>query len=163
MKNVIFAIFALVFIVACQPRANNESDNTSTENNPKGSYGKVITIDQSIPSSALISTLGDQENMQIKLNGEIIASCQHSGCWMDMQLDSLNVLNITFKDGDFVVPLDSKGKMAVIEGIASQEIIPIETLKNWAKEEGKTEAEIEAIKDPKTKYNFVASGVFIED
>jgi hypothetical protein len=51
---------------------------------------------------------------------------------------------------------------AKAKGKAFYDEISVEMLKHYAQEEGKTEAEIAAITEPKKVLNFVATGVMIE-
>ena len=78
-----------------------------------------------------------------------------------MKLDS-GIQKIT-TDHVFFVPLEGcEGLKAKAKGKAFYDEISVEMLKHYAQEEGKTEAEIAAITEPKKVLNFVATGVMIE-
>lgn len=161
MKIVSFFVLAL-FLLSCGNSSSQKEDKVPTGEG-KWSYGVVITKDDAVNASALMDMLSNQDEVAVKLTGNIIACCQHSGCWMDIKLDSIHVLNVTFKDGSFTVPTDLAGKTAYLKGIASKEVVPVETLRNYAREEGKSVEEVDAITEPEVKYSFEASGVLIEE
>ena len=60
------------------------------------------------------------------------------------------------------MPMDAAGKTAVIEGVATYEEIPVKMLKHLAEDAGKTQEEIDAIKEPKKEYTFIANGVIVQ-
>jgi hypothetical protein len=82
---------------------------------------------------------------------------------MDLDLGSDKVMKVFFKDYEFFIPLDSKGKTATIEGYGSREFVDVEMLKHYAEDDGKSQEEIDAITEPETIYMFDAIGVIIED
>jgi hypothetical protein len=129
---------------------------------PTGTFGKAITHAGALPAADLLLLMDTVENLSVKLSGDITASCQGSGCWMELGLSEGNTLRVTFRDDSFVIPKDAAGKKAVVKGTAVKELIPVEMLRHWAEDEGKTKEEIEAITEPAWKYSFVADGVIIE-
>ena len=82
---------------------------------------------------------------------------------MDLDMGNKETVHVTFKDEAFTIPLDAAGKHAVAQGIAIRELIPVETLKNYAREEGKNEEEIAKITEPEWTYEMIATGVLIEE
>ena len=83
---------------------------------------------------------------------------------MDLDLGTDDQLaKVTFKDYEFVIPIDSKGKTATVEGIAKREIIPVDLLQHYAEDEGKSAEEIAAITEDEVSITFEAVGVIIED
>jgi hypothetical protein len=138
--------------------AADEMEMSST-----GSFGEEFPADSSIPASDLISLLNEEDTVEAIVTGHIHASCKHSGCWMDISLDNDKVVHVTFKEDEFIIPLDAAGKNAIVKGVGFREMIPVETLQNYAREDGKSEEEIAAITEPGWKYEFIATGVVIEE
>ncbi len=166
MKNFGLLIIAALLITACNQSAKEkESDITENdqEQNVKGSYGELITVEDAVPVAELKKYMKDSDSVQIKLVGEIVANCQSSGCWMDLQIDENTPLKVTFKDYAFFIPLDSKGKIAYVEGFAKKDLIPVETLRHYAMDEGKSKEEITQITEPEMSYVFEASGVLLKE
>ncbi|MDZ7650620.1 MAG: DUF4920 domain-containing protein [Cytophagales bacterium] len=66
------------------------------------------------------------------------------------------VTRVTFKDYGFFVPTTgAEGKEVVFSGIAKRKITDVATLRHFAEDEGKSQAEIDAITDPKKKLNLL--------
>ena len=75
--------------------------------------------------------------------------------------DTSKVINVRFKDYGFFVPKDLSGAKIVMNGKAFSEMTPVEELKHYAEDAGKTAEEIELITDPEYQLKFYASGVKI--
>lgn len=168
MKKAFALIFLAVVFVACnsnKDRKKEEDKNQSTTQaeNPGGSYGEVITIDNAQNANDLVGLMDGRDSVPLKLQGTIAACCQSSGCWMDLEIGNEEVMKVTFKDYAFFIPKDSKGKTAYVEGFAKRELIPVETLRHYAMDEGKSKEEIGAITEPEYAYTFEASGVLIKE
>jgi hypothetical protein len=128
-----------------------------------GLFGAEFSYTDAIPAGEVVDLFGETDTVEAILSGHIKASCKHSGCWMDLDLGEDNDIHVTFKEEEFTIPLDAAGKSAMVKGIAVREMIPVETLRNYAREDGKSEEEIAAITEPAWEYEFVATGVVIED
>lgn len=166
MRSILYFILALS-LLGCQNTANRqqdaESETTEQVANPKGYYGEKITAAGAVSGPELLEQMQESDSLYTKVKAKIVASCQNTGCWMDLDLGNGEVMKVTFKDYGFFIPLESKGKTAVAEGIAKKEIIPVEMLKHYAEDEGKSQEEIDAITEPEMSYTLVASGVLIEE
>jgi len=162
----LFAISLLVFFGACCNQKDKKADEEKHETavvpaSSTGNFGEVITDDAAIPVANLPKLLERKESVEVKLTGYVAAVCQMSGCWVDIDMGNDEIIHVTFKDDSFLLPKDATGKTAVIEGIATYEEIPVDMLKHMAEDEGKTQAEINAITEPKLEYTFVAKGVIL--
>jgi hypothetical protein len=82
---------------------------------------------------------------------------------MDMDMGNKEHLHVTFQDEKFTIPLDAAGKHAIAQGVAIRQLIPVETLRNYAREDGKSEEEVAMITEPVWSYEMVATGVLIEE
>lgn len=163
MKHLSILIFFLA-LASCQNVQHNPGTTASEKNLPStGNFGKEVNYDQAIAADQVPGLFNNSDTVEARIFGHISASCKHTGCWMDLDLGNDDALHVTFKDESFTIPLDAAGKNAVAEGIAVRELIPVETLRNYAKDDGKSEAEIAAITTPRYAYEFIASGVLIEE
>jgi hypothetical protein len=162
-RNLVILI-SLTFFIACnnQTTENKLADDQS-ETQAAGYYGEKITGENPISGDQLVSMLADKDSVYVTMKATIVSNCQKSGCWMDLDLGSDELAKVTFKDYAFVIPLDSKGKTATVEGVAKREIIPVDLLKHYAEDEGKSQEEIDAITQDEIAYTFEAVGVIIED
>lgn len=94
-----------------------------------------------------------------KVTGTVVSVCQNKGCWMKLDAGNGQTMMVTFKDYGFFVPKDITGETVVIEGVAEMKTVSVEEQQHYAKDAGKTQAEIDAITQPKTELSFVAEGV----
>jgi hypothetical protein len=158
-------LFMLVLIAAaCQ---NNPQQPAQIKEDKAlastGNYGKEFSVDQAVPAEKMQAAFTGADTVPMTISGNISASCKHTGCWMDLDMKNGETVHVTFKDESFTIPLDAAGKNAVAEGVAIRELIPVEKLQNYAREDGKSEEEIAAIKEPVYSYEFIANGVLIEE
>lgn len=137
--------------------------DSTTKTEESGIYGEKINAENPIAVAGLAQMLEEQDSVWITCKSTIVTSCQHSGCWMDLDMGEGKVVKVTFKDEAFTIPLDSKGKTAIIEGYAKKELIPVDLLKHYAEDDGKSQEEIDAITEPEFAYTFEAIGVIIKD
>jgi len=126
-----------------------------------GNFGEAINLEGAISPNQVLSLLGDQEKVTMKVEGTIVEVCQMKGCWMTMDLGNGETMRITFKDYGFFVPKKASGYLAVMEGVVSREIIEVEELRHFAEDAGKSQEEIDAITEPGESLNFEAVGVVI--
>jgi hypothetical protein len=68
---------------------------------------------------------------------------------------------IKFKDYGFFMPKDIVGKQVVLEGEASIKETSVKQLQHYARDAGKSEAEVMKITQPKKEVIFVAKGVLV--
>lgn len=98
----------------------------------------------------------------IQIKGKIISSCAKKGCWINMDIDG-NSLFVKFKDYAFFVPTSGlEGKSAIVNGKLSVDTLSVETLRHYAEDDGQSQKEILAIKEPKVTLSFLADGVYIQ-
>ena len=157
-------LFVILIVAACQnapQHSGHQSDNKALPST--GNFGREVNFEQAVAADLLPGLFTTSDTVEATIHGHISASCKHSGCWMDLDLGNDRALHVTFKEEAFTIPLDAAGKNAIAEGIAIRELIPVETLKNYARDEGKSEEEIAAITEPLYAYEFIANGVLIEE
>jgi len=162
MKYLSLVILALM-MASCgqtpQKPAHAEKVNTSAT----GNFGNEFSPEITIPATQVADVFTHSDTAAITISGNIAASCQHTGCWMDLDMGNMETIHVTFKDDSFTIPLNAAGKNAIAEGIAIRELIPVDKLQKYAKEDGKSEAEVAAITKPAYAYEFIADGVLIEE
>ena len=162
--TLLLVIIAFLTLGACQQKTQQQEKTTSEKTiHSTGNFGKEITADGALPATELNNLFRNGDTITTKLTGLINASCKHTGCWMDLDMNSKDVLHVTFKNDGFTIPLDAAGKSAVVQGIAYRKMIPVETLKNYARDDGKSKEEIAAITGPGWEYDFIADGVIIQE
>jgi hypothetical protein len=79
-----------------------------------------------------------------------------------MDIDG-NSLFVKFKDYAFFVPTSGlEGKSTIVNGKLSVDTLSVETLRHYAEDDGQSQKEILAIKEPKVTLSFLADGVYIQ-
>ena len=145
-------LMALV-IFSCTPEQKQEI---------VGTYGDEITESGAISVNDMLTRLDKADTVNVKVKGEITATCAMKGCWMNLVMPNGEEMRVTFKDYAFFVPKEGmEGNEALIEGIVTRTVTDIETLKHYAEDAGKPQEEIDAITEAKEELAFEAVGVII--
>lgn len=164
MKQLFFALLITPFLVACSSGAKNAdtAEKHDTEKAEGQTFGAKVDPAGAIAASELLTKMGDNDSIRVKVRGDVNAVCQAKGCWMTMQIADDQEMRCRFKDYAFFVPKDAGGKQAVVDGWAYREVVSVDMLRHYAEDEGKSKEEIEAITEPVEKVSFMADGVIIE-
>lgn len=81
---------------------------------------------------------------------------------MQMDLTADQQAFVRFLDYGFFVPLNADNSEAIVNGVAYIDVVTVDELKHYAKDAGKSQAEINKIKKPEITYAFRATGVLIK-
>lgn len=159
MNKIILTVFAMAILAAC----NSPKTETQTVEIIHGTafFGDSIKNDQLIELASIQTEMKGESKKDMKIKGVVKEVCQEKGCWMTMTLDNGDEMRITFKDYKIFVPKDLGGKEVVLDGFAYTDTTSVEQLRHYAKDGGKTEAEIAAITSPKEQLAFEAKGVVV--
>ncbi len=159
------SLILLILVAAACGQAPKPTDSAEAEKAvpSTGNFGNEVVTAGAIPANEIAGVFNDSDTTGITISGNITASCKHSGCWMNVDMGNGETIHVTFLDESFTIPLDAAGKNFIAQGVAIRELIPVETLQNYAREDGKTEEEVAAITEPVYAYDFIASGVLIEE
>jgi hypothetical protein len=158
-------LFILFLVIAACQNVPQQTTHQAADKavQPTGNFGKEVLTEQAVAAEDIAALFGNADSVEVTVFGNISASCKHSGCWMDLDMGGNEAIHVTFVDESFTIPLDAAGKNAIAQGIAVRELVPVEKLQNYAREDGKSEAEIAAITEPVYLYEFVANGVLIQE
>ncbi len=151
MKKILLSIsLCFLVVVAFAQQADN-----------KKVFGTGVTGEVA-PVAQLEQLLGDKNSADLKIKGKVLEVCQKKGCWMTLQMpDGQDPIRVTFKDYAFFMPFDLVGKEVSLDGIGKKQVISVETLRHYAEDAHKSEAEIAKITQPKKELAFEAKGVVI--
>ncbi|SMF17444.1 DUF4920 domain-containing protein [Pseudobacteriovorax antillogorgiicola] len=124
-------------------------------------YGEALK-----PNLPKISLKKDEKlknlNKPIELKGQVKKVCQKKGCWMVLD-DGHDAIRITFKGYSFFVPMKLEGQTVRAQGILQKKVRTVGQQKHFLEDAGASQKEIDKIKDDKTVYEFVATGVKTEN
>ena len=164
MKKISVLVVCLLFIVACK-ESKDKVEEVKKETVQYASYGEKIT-DEDVISKELAAqkfiNLKEGDTINLKFASNINEVCKAKGCWMKLDLGNEKESMVRFKDYGFFVPLDADNKDVIVNGKAYVTKIPVDELKHYAKDGGKTEEEIAAITEPEFTYAFEADGVLMK-
>lgn len=153
-------------IVYVAPEGQLLAMNDSYSQDPKyASFGKKITADRAIKASDLLKKFEKMktgDTISVKFQGKVTSVCKKKGCWMKVDLGKDKETFVRFEDYGFFVPLNADNTMAIMNGKAYIDEVSVAELKHYAKDGGKSQAEIDAIKTPKRTYAFLADGVLMQ-
>lgn len=160
MKRTLFSAIVLSILAACSSTATTELH--SPENlKAKAVYGDSVLNDNVIQIAAVTTAMRGESKQTMKIRGKVEEVCQEKGCWMTMKMANGDEMRITFKDYKFFVPKDLSGKEVIIDGYAYVDTTSVKQLQHYAKDGGKSEAQIAAIVSPKPEISFEAKGVAV--
>ncbi len=164
-KTLLFLAIGLVF-VSCK----NETQTTKNkvedikEEIAYASFGMEINDADALTSERMMvhyKGLKAGDTVNSKMKAKIIEVCSSKGCWMKLDMDGENEVMVKFKDYGFFMPLDAEGDV-VVNGKAFITETPVDELRHYAEDAGKSKEEIEAITEPKLEYRFEADGVLLK-
>lgn len=158
MKNLVFASLIATFLMAC---GGEQPADTTTQTGQPQTFGEAITPDGAIGMAEMVGKMQGVDSVQVKVKGTVESVCQAKGCWVNLRDPQAGDMFVKFKDYGFFLPKDIAGREVVMEGYAFTETTSVEELKHYAEDEGKSQAEIDAITQPKEELKFMASGVLL--
>lgn len=124
-------------------------------------YGAGTSSEGALVSADLLPSRIQKDKYAGKITGKVVEVCLEKGCWMKLQKTDGEHLMVKFKDYKFFMPKDIVGKNVVLEGQAVVKEVPVNQLKHYAKDAGKSEEDIEKIKESKREIQFIAAGVLV--
>ncbi len=124
-------------------------------------FGAGIESKEYVQFAEMMNQLSASDTVKVAVMAKVSNVCQAKGCWMTLESAdaSEKEMMVKFKDYGFFVPKDISGSDVIIEGVAYSTTIPVDELRHYAEDAGKSAEEIAKITEPETKYAFLASGV----
>ena len=160
MKKTFWALITLAMTwAACKNDTSKSAQNESADEAQTQLFGAPVSAEGAVEMAELLRRIEGQDSVAIKVAGTVTEVCQAKGCWMSIAAPDGQEMRVTFKDYGFFVPKDLSGKKVVIEGIAKIEETPVEALRHYAEDAGKSPEEIAAITEPVKELAFEAVGV----
>jgi hypothetical protein len=158
MKNkLLLAALILAFNACDSLTKNNSALENATEFGESFNDSAVVAISM----DSLLNHLPLTKPMQGIFTGKVIQVCQSRGCWI--KLDAGNGSSIFVgTDEAFTMPKSIVGKTVNVNGYAYMDTTDVETLRHYAKDEGKSREEIEKITEPLIEVSIKATGVKIK-
>ncbi len=167
MKKIIFIFIVVFSFAACKKENKNvkvkkESETVKTEK--LVSFGKKITADNFVSKDKILNTfknLKKGDTVAVKFKTKINKSCKKKGCWMRLDLGDEQETLVRFKDYGFFVPLNAQGKEVIVNGKAYLDVVTVDELRHYAKDEGLSEEEINKITEEEITFAVESDGVLL--
>lgn len=166
--------FRLLLVVAflsiglnlhAQQATKKAKKQTTLNSNDYASFGDKFELNKVITKEQMFKkykTLKKGDSVAVKFVTKINSVCKKKGCWMKLDLGNGETAFVKFKDYSFFVPLNADGSDVVVNGYAFIDVVTVDELKHYAKDGGKSQAEINKITKPEITYSFTATGVLIK-
>lgn len=122
-----------------------------------GHFGAAFAISDNKPLQQVLAAGATPPAGPVQVTGTIDSVCQKAGCWMVIK-DGDAKARILMKDHGFTVPMDSKGKSAVVEGTIEARTFNEKQVKHLEKDGGGDPSEVSG---ERTEYVLTASGIKI--
>lgn len=164
MKNLLFISICVFLLSSSLIKVQAQENDTDAV--VYKSFGKEIVANNAKASSAMAEQykamqVGDSINS--KMSAKVATVCQAKGCWMTLNLEDGSEVMVKFKDYGFFMPKDIAGKEVVINGKAYVNEVPVDELRHYAEDAGKSEEEVAKITEPKKTFSFEADGVLLKE
>lgn len=156
MKKLLFSLLlaGVSTFVMAQPPAG--------EAKPGDFYGEKISTDGALSFSDVVRKVqGGNDFPTVKFTAKVTDVCPKKGCWLKLETPQGEEVMVKMKDYAFFLPVAAKGKEVVIEGEVIMKTTSVAELKHYAEDAKKTQAEIDAIKEPKKEVRVTAKGIVI--
>ncbi|MBQ0786883.1 MAG: DUF4920 domain-containing protein [Oceanihabitans sp.] len=165
MKKYILIAMLLTVFVAC--KNDTKKENTTIEETKEVAYtsfGEEIIADDAIAAASMAEhykTMKVGDSINSKMIATVADVCQSKGCWMKLDLENGEQVMVKFKDYGFFMPKNIAGQEVIINGKAYVNEVPVEELRHYAEDAGKSAEEIAQITASKKTYSFEADGVLL--
>lgn len=164
-------ILLLIAFFSCknetsQAQNTDEVSESGVESSKYKSFGALITDENVLETEKLAANYSDlklNDTINLKAKVKVLDVCQAKGCWMIVDLGNDETARVKFKEYAFFMPKDIKGQEVIINGKAFVNEMPVDELKHYAEDAGKSEEEIAAITTPERTFSFEADGVLLEE
>ena len=161
MRNICFFILInMLLFSSCKNDPKQDASQTAYK-----SFGEQISAQNALSSEEMMTkyeNLKPGDTIEVSFEGKVNSVCKSKGCWMELDLPEEENVMVKFKDYGFFVPMDIEEKEVLIHGKAFVAEVSVEEQRHYAKDNGKPEAEIVKIIQPKRSLSFLADGVLIK-
>jgi hypothetical protein len=161
MKKINFIVVLFLLLGTTVMAQKNVTFNA----NDYASFGEKFKVDKVYNKAEMLKKykkLKKGDTLVVQFESNIKSVCKKKGCWMKMELARDDNSFVKFKDYGFFVPLNADNSVAIVKGKAFVDVESVEELRHYAKDGGKSAAEIAKITKPEVTYAFTAEGVYIK-
>jgi hypothetical protein len=164
MKKLNAFAFLMLVLFSINLNAQSKTKAVALKTTDYTLFGEKFALNNVLSNKDMLKkykTLKKGDSVAVKFKSNIKEVCKKKGCWMQMDLSDDNQSFVRFKDYGFFVPLNADNTEAIVSGYAFIDVVSVKELQHFAKDGGKSQAEIDKITKPKITYSFTASGVYL--
>ncbi len=170
MKQLLVCFVAVLAMVSCKeteqkeeemPAVNDEQLQEVAYMEYGGSMSDVEAI-SAMEMGEKYASMKTGDTTMVKVKGVIADVCSKKGCWVKVPVGQ-DTTFVRFKDYSFFLPKNGKGKEVVLEGMAFKSVTPVDELKHYAMDAGKSQEEIDAITEEEVTLKFTATAAKVEE
>lgn len=101
-------------------------------------FGAGVKLAETTPIDTILADPNAYKGKTVRVEGMVTDVCPKRGCWFEMAGGAPGKkLKFKVTDGEMVFPVDSKGKVAVAEGVVAVRELSLEETKQYAEYEAK--------------------------
>ena len=160
-----FQLFAFALIVgfgtACGSTGQTKAMTSENTQSGDQTFGAAFTPKTVVAYQDLSAKVTDTDSVAVAVRGTVAEVCQNKGCWMSITNGEGEEMMVRFKDYGFFMPKDIAGREVIMNGKAYYQLTPVDELRHYAEDAGKSQEEIDAITEPKRELSFLADGVIL--
>lgn len=165
LLNWSFVLLVFGLMSSCGSTGQATADTTTDENavakEAHQSFGADFEPADVVAYEDLAGHVTEADSLSVVVKGKVSDVCQAKGCWMNItQADGAEMM-VKFKDYGFFMPKDIAGREVIMNGKAFYRVTPVDELRHYAEDAGKSQEEIAAITEPKRELAFLADGVIL--
>ncbi len=169
-----FALAAVLLLAGCTGEPDDVYDAGPDEPAVAAhaeftSYGEAPAMGDDLVALTPASLTADPsayDGTVVRVEGTIAQVCRNKGCWLTLDNPTATPVRVEVpRDAEggyaFTFPTDLPISEAVIEGTVSVDTTSVETLRHLAQDEGRPQAEIDAITAPEPTVVVTARGALV--
>lgn len=129
--------------------------------------GEPLTLGNAtpVPVSAVLANPSEFAGKPIRIVGTVDSVCEKKGCWITMagtgQKEELFVKFTCSAEGGRIVPMEAKGRQAIVEGTVTVKEISEADARHYAEDEGASKEAIAKIVGPQKQISVSSPAVQI--
>ncbi len=131
------------------------------QQSPGETYGEQFTPQGVVTTAELPDRMAGQRELKVTVQGTVDEVCQMEGCWLTMPMRDGSTMMVRTKDHRYSVPKSISGKEVIVTGTAFYDTATVAELRHLAEDAGKSQAEIDAINQPKVQLSLLAEGIIV--
>lgn len=160
MKKLLLTLFVASFSMAAMAQPPK---GKAKQGDFYGEKPSAAAIKNAMDADDLAKNMATQDSMSVAIEGKVLEVCDKKGCWIRLKGEGNEEIFVKMKNYEFFVPTALKGKNVVLDGYAKKKLVSVDEQRHYAEDAKKSQAEIEAITEPKTEIRYMASGIVVVD